>query len=97
MRARIYPAPGSVVSVSIDGTPYHHVAIVAEPRRHRLPNVISFYPEGVFEQKWEQFSAGRQVTSRGYPGGLHPREVLHRARLRRPKCNSEQLRTPRVR
>jgi hypothetical protein len=72
--------PGTVVRVN-HGL-YDHVGLLGDQWINGERTVISFTATtgGLIEESFSQFSAGRQVTSDGYPGALPPSIVVRRAR-----------------
>lgn len=72
--------PGTIVQ--IDFGFYQHPGIVSDRTMNSMPMVISnsFRKRGVFEEPWEDFTNGKEVEIKGYPGNLSPHEVLNRAR-----------------
>jgi hypothetical protein len=72
--------PGTVVRVN-HGL-YDHVGLLGDQWINGERTVISFAAKtgGLIEERFSQFSAGRHVTSDGYPGVLPPSIVLRRAR-----------------
>jgi hypothetical protein len=74
-----FPAPGSVVSRPIKGTPYRHFAIVSDNERGGMPMLISFDPEGVNEIPW-QWAGDGPWHNHGYWSDLPEWDVLARAR-----------------
>ena len=75
-----YPAPGTVVYVRAFLF-YRHKGIVSDRWSGGKPMVICCSPHyGVIEQTWDQFGAGQEVHTEGYPGQLPYWEVCSRAR-----------------
>jgi len=75
------PAPGTVVSLPTHVL-FRHKGIVSDRRSGGKPMVISNSARrgGVYEESWDEFSEGRQVSEEGYPGALPNFEVVARAR-----------------
>jgi hypothetical protein len=75
-----WPAPGVVVSIPTHLF-YRHKGIVSDRLSGGKPMVISNSARrgGVYEESWDQFSEGQQVSSEGYPGTLPYYEVIARA------------------
>ena len=74
--------PGSIVAVRIGLV--KHQGLISDRIVAGMPTVISNSKKRgcVAEEAWSEFAGGRQVDLLGYPGRLHPRDVLARARSR---------------
>ena len=79
--ARVWPQPGTVVSVRVFLI-FRHIGIVSDRWHRGRPMVISNSARSgtVLDESWDVFAQGRTVSIQGYPGRLPAHEVLRRAR-----------------
>ena len=73
------PVSGSIVSKR-KGL-FQHFALISDSRAGGMVWVIETSPEfGVIERPYWEFCGNHPIQQHGFPGGLHRREVMERAR-----------------